>query len=234
LSREAAAIAKLMQKGRRRQGGFRKSDGFARTRREIERHARFVNAADSDDLSRWLIAWVWFNPQTTNIVDALMSGSPLRYRRDDVGLCTQVLRDPAGALMVSAACAMGKRDLTEVEAQAILEEAAATKPQMTADELGRWLQVTYAEREELRLTRIGCCDIGPMARNELAKRKRRLAQQERRRKQGAIPRDVWLETRLSHTKPWVQLGISRRTWERRRKKADVFTTAAPLTQMTQV
>jgi hypothetical protein len=31
-------------------------------RREIERHAIDVGAADTDDLSRWLIAWVWHNP----------------------------------------------------------------------------------------------------------------------------------------------------------------------------
>jgi hypothetical protein len=219
LSREAAAIAKLMQKGRRRQGGFRKSDGFARTRREIERHARFVNAADSDDLYKWLVAWTWFNPQTTNIVDALMSGS------------TQISRDPAGALMVSAAYAMGKRDLTEAEAQAILEEAGATKPQMTADELGRWLGVTYAQREELRLTRIGCCDVGPKARQVLAQRRKRILQRERRRKQGAIARDVWLETALTRTKPWEALGISRAAWYRKRKtetlkQADVSTSVA--------
>jgi hypothetical protein len=53
---------------------YRKSfDRAVKRRREIEAHARYVGAADTDDLSRWLIAWVWHNwqskDQTTAVIE---------------------------------------------------------------------------------------------------------------------------------------------------------------------
>jgi hypothetical protein len=153
------ATARLMQRGRRKDKVFDKAAAYAKTRREIERHARYVGAAETDDLYRWLVAWVWFNPQS---------------------------KDQVGAVMVSAAYAMGRRNFTEAEA--IVEEARTTRRHMTADGLARWLGCTYADRAALRLTRIGACDIGPEARRVLTRQRKRLAKQAERRRKGVQPR----------------------------------------------
>ena len=53
----------------------RRRKHFDRTtlrRREIERHAIYVGAAGTADLSRWLIAWVWHNAQSRDQVGAVM------------------------------------------------------------------------------------------------------------------------------------------------------------------
>jgi hypothetical protein len=55
---------------------YRRAFDFAPTRRrEIERHARYVGAADSDDFSRWLIAWIWHNRKST---ESALGASELR------------------------------------------------------------------------------------------------------------------------------------------------------------
>ena len=51
---------------------FDTAAAFTKTRREIERHGRHQGGADSDDLPRWLIAWVWFNPQANDQIGAVM------------------------------------------------------------------------------------------------------------------------------------------------------------------
>jgi hypothetical protein len=88
---------------------------FTRTRREIERHGKYKGAADSDDFSRWLVPWVWFNPQA----------------KDQIGAVRECARR------------MGREGFTPADAEAILEEAASTPKQMKADELAKWLGVTY-------------------------------------------------------------------------------------------
>ena len=49
-----------MKSKRRKQGAFSLP---AIRRREIERHALHVGAADTEDLWRWLVAWCWHNDQ---------------------------------------------------------------------------------------------------------------------------------------------------------------------------
>ena len=43
-----------------------------RRRIEIERHAIHVGAAETEDLSRWLIAWTWHNPGAKDQVGAVI------------------------------------------------------------------------------------------------------------------------------------------------------------------
>jgi hypothetical protein len=96
---------------------------------------------------------------------------------------------------------MGQKGLTEDEATLILEEASDAPRHMKADDLAAWLGCTYADRETLRLTRIGACDIGPQARAELRKRKARLRAQRRRHDKGAKPRADWeAEHSISRTR----------------------------------
>jgi hypothetical protein len=176
----------------RRRKGFDKTAAFALTRKEIEKHALYKGAAQTEDLGRWLVAWIWFNPWS---------------------------RKPAEAL-VEAARRMGRKNLPIVEAEAIVHEARYTNRRMKADALALWLGCTYADREALRLTRIGACDVGPQVWTELRKRKARLREERRRREEGVKPRAEWLAANsLARTEPWKADGISRPTWYRRRRKA---------------
>jgi hypothetical protein len=188
---------------RRRPGlkTFDKSAAFTATRRQIERHARHVGAADTNDLPRWLIAWVWFNPQS---------------------------RDSIGAVM-ECARSMGRERFTPADAEAILEEAASTPKQMKADELAKWLGVTYVERQKLGLTRIGAKDVGKRSRAILRKLRDRRAKERKRRSRGAMSRAEYEAQSLTKTQPWLAENVSRRTWERRRHKAGTAVDAGPST-----
>jgi hypothetical protein len=44
----------------------------AKRRREIVLHARHVDAAGTEDFSRWLIAWIWHNPSAKDQIWSLM------------------------------------------------------------------------------------------------------------------------------------------------------------------
>jgi hypothetical protein len=161
-------------------------DFLAKRRREIVLHACYVGAADTEDLSRWLIAWSWHNSQS---------------------------KDPIQSL-IWAAERMGRKNFTAADAEAILEEASRTRRHMSADNLGRFLGLTYVVRKELRITTIGARDVPKRARRELRKRNDRLYQERKRCARGARPHSQ----SLSRTKPWEAMNMSRRTWERHRNK----------------
>ena len=168
--------------------GRRKSDPFdicAQRKREIVLHARLVRAAETEHFSRWLIAWIWHNPRATDQIWSVMN----------------------------AARNMG-REITEAEASAITEEASITRKHLSADNLARWLGVTYERRQKLGLTTIGSTNVKKRARKELRKRRWRLNAERRRRDRGMRPQSQ----SLSRLKPWAAEGISRKTWERRRHR----------------
>jgi hypothetical protein len=167
---------------RRRNHNF---DLNPKRRKEIVQHALLVGAMDTEDRSRWLIAWHWHNRKAT---------------------------DPIWSLMEAAKRMGGK--ITEAEASAITKEASITPKHLTADNLARFLGVTYEQRQALGFTTIGSVNVGKRARKELRKRKDRLDQKSRRRERGARPQSE----SLSRTKPWEALSMSRRTWERHRNK----------------
>jgi hypothetical protein len=153
-------------------------------------HARYVGAADTEDLSQWLIAWHWNNPKA---------------------------KDPIWSLMEAAKSMLGK--ITEAEASAITEEASIIRKCWSADNLARFLGVTFAQREALlraglwsRPT-IGSIDVGKQARKALRKRENCLAHERRRRALGMRPQSK----SLSATQPWRKLGMSRAAWYRRNK-----------------
>jgi hypothetical protein len=105
-------------------------------RREIERHARYVDVAETDDLPRWLIAWIWHLDKP---------------------------EDPVGSVM-ECARRIGRKGMTPAEAAEIIEEASITRRHWSADNLARFLGVTYARRQALGLTTIGSIDVGKKAR----------------------------------------------------------------------
>ena len=154
-----------------------------------------MHAASTEDFDRWLVTWVQHN-----------AGS----------------HDPVGALIM-AAQRMGGR-ITEAEAIAVIDCAKQSPRARTADSVARQLGLTYRTREELRIRTIGAKDVGKRGRAVLRKRKARLRQEARRRKQGAKPQSE----SLARTQPWKALGISRRTWFRRRKALGTTSCAVSL------
>jgi len=131
----------------------------AKRRREIVTHAKYVGAADSDDLSRWLIAWVWHNPGAKDQIWSLMQ-------------CAQNIG----------------RKITEEEASEITEEASITRKHLTANRLAKFLGVTYAVRQHLGLTTISSINVPSRALKELRKRRDKLKKEAKRRAGGAIAR----------------------------------------------
>jgi hypothetical protein len=168
-------------KGRRRKN----FDFHAKRRKEIVLHGRYVGAAQTEDFSRWLIAWVWHNPKAKDQIWSVME------RARNMG-----------------------RKITEAEAIAIIEEASITRKHLTADNLARFLGVTYAQRQALGLTTIGSVNVRKRARKELRKVRDRRYQEGKRRERGARPHSE----SLSATKPWEAMKMSRRTWYRQRTK----------------
>lgn len=90
-----------------------------------------------------------------------------------------------------------------------------------ADTLGVQLSFTDADRTYLRITTIGSCDVTKAQRVERRKQKKRERDRQRamrrRRQHGVMPRSEYLKHSLSAQRPWEAEGISRRTWQRRRR-----------------
>jgi hypothetical protein len=93
----------------------------------------------------------------------------------------------------------------------------------TDDDWGRLLRLSDADRTRLQIRTIGSYDVDRNARVKRCRAKKRernrLRDAEKRRAKGAVPRDQYLAASLSKAKPWESMGISRRTFERRRKAA---------------
>jgi hypothetical protein len=170
-------------------------------RREIERLARHVGAVDTEDLSRYLIAWAWHNRQST---------------------------DPIWAIR-NAARRMGRPNLTDAEASAIIEEASTIRGYLSADGVAEFLRVSYAKRQALGLTTIGAVNVKRRDRKVIRRIRDKVKREQKRRAAGVRPRAEYEATSLSRTKPWRAVNMSRRTWERRRNKArDASVSAARL------
>jgi hypothetical protein len=164
-------------------------DFAAKRRREIELHARYVGAAQTDDFDRWLIAWVWHNCKAKDQVWSVME------------------------------CAknMGRK-ITEAEASAITKEASITRKHLSADNLARFLGVTYAQRQALRLTTIGSVNVKKRARKELRKRRDRMAKERKRRASGVLSRAEY-EANSTAAKARAE-GVSRMTIYRRKRAVE--------------
>jgi hypothetical protein len=160
-------------------------------RLEIERYARALDVADTDDFRRFLVAWQWHNPNS---------------------------KDAAGALMMAAKRMGGA--ITAAEAEQVIEEADTVHKCRKADALGRYLRLTDETRTALQIRTIGSVDISKQQRARRRKEQKRALERARRRTQGAKPRTKYLATNaISRLQPWKYEGISRRTWYYRRKAA---------------
>jgi hypothetical protein len=130
--------------------------------------------------------------------------------------------DPVWSLQ-EAAKRMGG-DISEAEAAEIAAQAATYPKRLSADGLAAWLGISYAQRQALRITTIGSRDVKKRARTILRKRKARIRKERMRRARGMRPQ----AESLSQTAPWEAMGISRRTWERKRAATIDATLSAPL------
>jgi len=155
-------------------------------RAEIITIALHKRVADTVDLDRFLKAWFWHRPISTD-------------------------QDPVGALIMVAG-SMGQRNLTEAEAKEIIAASKCGRPLRKADSLGMYLRLSDQERAEWGIRTIGAHDVSKRQRTLRRKRQRREREAHRRRRNGAIPHSQ----SLSRAQPWKAEGVSRRTWERRR------------------
>ncbi len=118
------------------------------------------------------------------------------------------------------------------EAAELVRNALARASRLTpADDLGTSLRLSYADRTRFGIRTIGSHDANKAARQKLSRaRKRerdRLRAAEKRKATGATPRAVYQAHSVSKTKPWEQLGISRRTYYRRMALAALGTGPSP-------
>lgn len=113
------------------------------------------------------------------------------------------------------------------EAEAIAEAAELTAIWQGADEMANRIRLSLADRTLLKVGTIGAVEVTKRERKALQKKKRRDRETERRRAKGAKPRAEYEAQSLNRAKPWEALGISSRTWYRRRAKEAGVTSPCP-------
>jgi hypothetical protein len=116
--------------------------------------------------------------------------------------------------------------MTPIEIRSLTAEAIAKRHKWKADRLAGRLNLYEAERSRLGITTIGAVDADRAKRLARRRQRARERDQQRRRDQGAKTRAEYEAQSLSRTKPWEALGISRRTYERRRRKLAVASPCA--------
>ena len=158
-------------------------------RAEIVRHAIHVGAMDTDDRDRWLLAYALHNPGAKDQVLSLM----------------QTARRMGG-------------EITEVDANAIADEAAQIPYPWKADRLARHLRVTYQQRTILGITTIGACDLSRAQRRKQRKQKDRIAKERNRRASGVLARTEY-EANSTAAKARAE-GVSRMTIYRRKRATE--------------
>ena len=100
----------------------------------------------------------------------------------------------------------------------LVEQVFAYPRKWRAATIGRELNVTFEEWKVLRLRTIKPANVSEKDLSAYRKEKDRLRQLRRRRKAGAKDRREYLaKNKISRTRPWERLGISRRTWYRQNK-----------------
>ncbi len=105
------------------------------------------------------------------------------------------------------------------DARGLVNEALTKPRTWRADRLAWRLGLTAADRAALRITTIGAIDASKQQRADSRKEASRLRKEQARRAAGAMPRVEYLAGQAATPKPWIALGISRRTWFRRQRVA---------------
>ena len=103
------------------------------------------------------------------------------------------------------------------ERRSVLDRVAAYPWRWRSETLGRRLHVTKVEWQSLNLRTIAPVEMTRNERSQERKLRNRLRMHHKRRREGRKSRAEYESNSLSRTKPWLAEGISRRTWERRRR-----------------
>lgn len=107
--------------------------------------------------------------------------------------------------------------MTLAEQRAAITQGIATCRAWSADQLAWRYRVTLEQRTVLGLTTIGAIDCGKGERTKRRKARERKRKAAARQAAGAKPRAVYEAASAKRAKPWAELGISRRTWYRRKR-----------------
>lgn len=107
------------------------------------------------------------------------------------------------------------------EAKALLVETISKPRRWRADKLAWRMRLTHTDRARLKITTIGSIDKPKSQRWQERQERTRKAKEGRRRAQGARPREIYEAASINRAQPWKAIGISRRTWYRRTKVAQV-------------
>jgi len=103
------------------------------------------------------------------------------------------------------------------EIDALLAAAIVKPKHWKADQLAWRLRLIDQDRTTLEIKTIGAVDMSKSERTKRRKRQAKERKEAERRAQGRKTRNEYLAQFADQpTKPWILLGISRRTWYRRR------------------
>ena len=105
--------------------------------------------------------------------------------------------------------------MTVSEADELIRRVCARPRKWRADPLGKLLRLTEAERRDLHIRTIGSVNMTKAERKQARKLRHRLQRASDAALEEQKPRDEYeANNSISRTKPWLALGISRRTWYR--------------------
>ena len=139
--------------------------------------------------------------------------------RDDAALvCHHLARRSGGKAPQRIASWLEQRTpwMAADERAALADKVLANPLRWKADTLAARLRLTAAERARHSIRTIGAIDESAADRAEARRIKKQMGKQEARRTAGAIPRGEFEAASTQRQQPWQALGISRRTWYRRR------------------
>lgn len=103
--------------------------------------------------------------------------------------------------------------LNPAKVKALIDIASTEPEAWDGAAAGRILRLSEIDRLRLRINTIEPCDLSPSERAETRKQHKREVAEARRRKAGAKDQKESADRR----KPWAAMGISRRTYYRRKK-----------------
>lgn len=160
-------------------------------------------------------------------------GRPMRDSEDSRDAIEPVIHHMAALTQPARRCAKWLRMwapwLTLEEQDQIINRGIATARAWKADQIAWRYRVTVEERDMLGLSTIGAIDRGKAARTKRRKARDRDRKAAARRAAGMTPRAEYEAASLEHAKPWLEQGISRRTWYRRLAKHSSDTGTGPAT-----
>ncbi len=150
---------------------------------------------------------------------------PDPFGTDDVDLCLAYARAVEASKTPQDLVEWSRRWMPWAPAaemdRIVLQEGWRAKP-VGADQVAGMICVSFAERQALGLRTIGACDVSKAERSaaaaEAKREKDRRRQAEKRRAEGRVDRQTYLENSLSAQKPWEALGISRAKYYRQKDR----------------